>query len=346
MSHIKSSILLIYTGGTIGMKEDIKEQTLKPFDFKQILKEVPEIQKFALKADAHSFEPLIDSSDVEPSFWVKLAELIKNKYDDYDGFIILHGTDTMAYSASALSFMLDGLTKPIIFTGSQLPIGAPRTDGRENLLLAVEVAAKKDREGHSMIPEVCICFDSLILRGNRSTKVSSDTFRAFKSPNFPQLAEAGISIKYNTEYIRKPIDWYQNISINSELDTRVGILKLYPGITEQAVKSVLDNPYYRAVIIESYGSGNAPMKKWFLDAVSEASGGGKILLNVSQCLRGNVDMSIYANGKALEKCGVINGYDLTMESAITKLFYLMGKTKFNDRVKEMMTQSLKGEMSK
>ncbi len=342
----KSALLLIYTGGTIGMKQDMKDLTLKPFDFSQILDEVPEIRKFAFKIDTYSFEPPIDSSDVEPSLWQDLARLIKDKYEDYDGFIILHGTDTMSYSASALSFMLDGLTKPVIFTGSQLPIGVPRTDGKENLISAVEIASAKDDEGHPAVPEVCVCFDSLLMRGNRSTKVNSEVFRAFQSPNFPPLAEAGINIRYNNEYIRKPNDWYQSLTINTELDTRVSILKIHPGITPEVVRNILCGKDTRAIIMETYGSGNAPTRDWFLDIVKESSAMNKIIVNVTQCLAGTVNMNIYANGKALERAGVIDGYDSTTESALAKLFYLMGKSRDNEWVKAMMGRNLKGEISK
>lgn len=342
----KSSLLLIYTGGTIGMKQDPDELTLRPFDFSQILEEVPEIRKFAFRIDSYTFDPLIDSSDVEPSLWQSLAELIQARYDDYDGFIILHGTDTMSYSASALSFMLDGLTKPVIFTGSQLPIGVPRTDGKENLISAVEIASAKDAEGHAKVPEVCICFDSLLMRGNRTTKVNAEVFRAFLSPNYPPLAEAGINIRYNDEAIRKPLDWYQRVSINTSLDTRVAVLKLHPGMTPQAVRYFLCGPQTRAVILETYGSGNAPMKEWFLDIVREADAAGKIMVNVTQCLRGTVNMDLYANGKALEKAGVIPGYDATTESVLAKLFYLMGKSEDDKWVKAMMGRNLKGEISK
>ncbi len=342
----KSALLLIYTGGTIGMKQDMKDLTLKPFDFSQILDEVPEIRKFAFKIDTYSFEPPIDSSDVEPSLWQDLARLIKDKYEDYDGFIILHGTDTMSYSASALSFMLDGLTKPVIFTGSQLPIGVPRTDGKENLISAVEIASAKDDEGHPAVPEVCVCFDSLLMRGNRSTKVNSEVFRAFQSPNFPPLAEAGINIRYNNEYIRKPNDWYQSLTINTDLDTRVSILKIHPGITPEVVRNILCGKDTRAIIMETYGSGNAPTRDWFLDIVKESSAMNKIIVNVTQCLAGTVNMNIYANGKALERAGVIDGYDSTTESALAKLFYLMGKSRDNEWVKAMMSRNLKGEISK
>lgn len=342
----KSALLLIYTGGTIGMKQDMKDLTLKPFDFSQILDEVPEIRKFAFKIDTYSFEPPIDSSDVEPTLWQDLARVIKEKYEDYDGFIILHGTDTMSYSASALSFMLDGLTKPVIFTGSQLPIGVPRTDGKENLISAVEIASAKDEEGHPAVPEVCVCFDSLLMRGNRSTKVNSEVFRAFQSPNFPPLAEAGINIRYNNEYIRKPNDWYQSLTINTELDTRVSILKIHPGITPEVVRNILCGKDTRAIIMETYGSGNAPTRDWFLDIVKESSAMNKIIVNVTQCLAGTVNMNIYANGKALERAGVIDGYDSTTESALAKLFYLMGKSRDNEWVKAMMSRNLKGEISK
>ncbi len=342
----KSSLLLIYTGGTIGMKHDAEEQTLKPFDFRQILEEVPELLKFALKVDTYTFDPLIDSSDIEAKHWIELAQLLKEKYDQYDGFIILHGTDTMAYTASALSFMLDGLSKPVILTGSQLPIGVARTDGKENLISSVEIASAKDNDGHPLVPEVCIYFDSLLMRGNRCIKVNADIFAAFQSPNFPPLAKAGINIKYYEEYIRKPLDWYQSLSINTKLDTRVGILKIHPGITKEAVKYFLEISHHRAIILETYGAGNAPMKEWFIQLIKEANMSGKILLNVTQCLAGKVDMNIYANGKALSKCGVINGYDSTTESALAKLFYLMGKTEDNEWVKTMLIRNLKGEISK
>ena len=229
----KSSILLIYTGGTIGMRQDPGDLTLKPFDFSQILEEVPELQKFAFRIDSYTFDPLIDSSDVQPSLWKELATLIRDRYEEYDGFVVLHGTDTMAYSASALSFMLENLAKPVVFTGSQLPIGVARTDGKENLISAVEIASAKDAQGHPIVPEVSIFFNSKLLRGNRSTKVSSEDFSAFRSPNYPPLAEAGISIKYNKAAIRKPTAWDEPLEISTALDTSVSILKVHPGITPQ-----------------------------------------------------------------------------------------------------------------
>lgn len=345
-SNKKSSILLIYTGGTIGMKEDPTAQALKPFDFSQILAEVPELRKFAYKIDSHTFSPLIDSSDVEPGLWISLAELIKNKYDEYDGFVILHGTDTMAYSASVLSFMIEGLTKPIIFTGSQLPIGMPRTDGKENLISSVEIAGAKDADGHALVPEVCIYFDNMLMRGNRTTKVNSDHFRAFRSENCPPLAEAGISIRYNQSIIRKPENWDIRPTFHTNLDTRVSILKIHPGITEGVVEHILCSTESRAVIIETYGAGNAPSKEWFISLINKALANGKILLNITQCLAGSVNMDIYATGKCLKNAGVCNGYDCTTEGALAKLFYLMGISEENDRVKEMLETDLRGEISK
>ena len=342
----KASILLIYTGGTIGMVQDPTDQTLKPFDFKQILDSVPELSKFAYRIDSYSFDPIIDSSDIEPSLWQELAELIASRYDSYDGFVVLHGTDTMAFSASALSFMLGDLTKPVIFTGSQLPIGVPRTDGRENLISSVEIAAAKDGNGHAIVPEVCICFDNMLMRGNRSTKSNSDNFRAFRSENCPLLAEAGINIRYNTSIIRYPESWDAPLHLYTKLDTRVSILKIHPGITPQVVRNILLGEQTRAVIIETYGSGNAPSKGWFLDIVKEAAASGKILLNVTQCIGGSVNMDIYSTGKALKSAGVLNGYDCTTESALAKLFWLMGETEDNGKVKDLLEENLRGEITK
>ena len=328
------------------MKEDPSVGALTPFDFSQILEEVPELGKFAYRIDSYTFSPLIDSSDVEPSLWVDLTTLIEEKYDEYDGFVILHGTDTMAYSASVLSYMLENLTKPVIFTGSQLPIGTPRTDGKENLISAVEIAAAKDEEGHALVPEVCICFDNLLMRGNRTSKLNSDNFRAFRSENFPPLAEAGISIRYNTQLIRKPSSWDTRPLFHKSLDTRVAILKIHPGITPQVVRDIVCSKDTRAVIIETYGAGNAPSKAWFIDLITKAAEDGKILMNVTQCLAGSVNMDIYATGKSLKEAGVTSGYDSTTESALGKLFYLLGRFDDNSKVAQLLALDLRGEISK
>ena len=340
-----SAILIIYTGGTIGMKQDPVDQTLKPFDFSQIADEVPELRKFAVRIDAYTFDPLIDSSDVEPSLWTRLAHLVWDRYDDYDGFVILHGTDTMAYSASALSFMLEGLTKPVIFTGSQLPIGVPRTDGKENLISAVEIAAAADEEGHALVPEVSIFFDSVLIRGNRATKLSAEAFNAFASPDCPPLAEAGIRIRYNRGVIRYPDDWNRPLKVHDRLDTRVAILKVHPGITPELVTVFLLAPEIRAVILETYGSGNAITRPWFLSLVREA-GKSKAIVNVTQCKSGSVNMDIYATGRTLKLAGVVSGYDITTEAALGKLFVLLGENPDNEAVKNRFGEDLCGEISK
>jgi len=344
--NVKSAVLLIYTGGTIGMKEDPESGALVPFDFDSLLEEVPELKKFGLRIDHYSFSPLIDSSDVEPSIWQSLARLIQEKYDSYDGFVILHGTDTMAYSASALSFMLNNLTKPVVFTGSQLPIGKPRTDGKENLISAVEIASARDNDGKAIVPEVCICFNSNLFRGNRSTKINPPGFVAFIPQNSPPLATAGINIKYNSGFIHYPKEHSKPFSINTDLDTRVSVLKIHPGITEQVVSDILLGSGTRAVILETYGSGNAISKPWFLQIIKEAASRGKILLNVTQCLSGEVDMSLYATGKSLKDAGVVSGYDSTTESALAKLFHLMGTESDAEKIKNLLAKNLKGEISK
>lgn len=343
---MKSSILIIYTGGTIGMKQDPVEGTLKPFDFRQILEEVPELGKFALRVDSYTFDPLIDSSDVEPGLWIALARLIQERYDRYDGFVVLHGTDTMAYSAATLSFMLGDLAKPVIFTGSQLPIGTPRTDGKENLISAVEIAAAKDVEGHAMVPEVAICFGSVLLRGNRATKMSSEAFDAFDSPDCPPLAVAGINIRYNRTLIRKPTSWDLPLRVQDRLDTRVSILRLHPGITPQVARNIACGPETRAVILETYGAGNAPSKPWLTDIIREADRMGKVLVNVSQCKKGTVNMDLYATGRALKDAGVVSGFDATTEAALGKLFALMGLSDDNAWVKKQFQEDLRGEISK
>jgi len=338
-------ILLIYTGGTIGMKQDPDTLLLKPFDFKQILQEVPELRKFNFQIDTISFDPVIDSSDVKPSFWIELARLIREHYDAYCGFVVLHGTDTMAYSASALSFMLENLEKPVVFTGSQLPIGMLRTDGKENLIDAIELAADAGPDGHPRVSEVCVYFENELFRGNRTVKYNAENFSAFRSANYPSLAEVGIHIKYNTSALYRPEQWGKPLRLHTDLDTRVAVLKIFPGISESLVRTVLSAEGLRAVVLETFGSGNAPSAPWFLDALAGFTEKGGIVVNVTQCLAGSVDMSAYANGDTLRKAGVICGYDLTTEAALTKLFVLLGQYSDNKDVRELFRICVSGEFS-
>lgn len=342
---MERSILIIYTGGTIGMKQDPVDFTLKPFNFGQILSEVPEIRKFVCRVDTYSFSPLIDSSDAQPEFWIDLARLIKKEYANYDGFVVLHGTDTMSFTASALSFMLENLEKPVVFTGSQLPIGMLRTDGKENLISAVEIASAADEQGRPIVPEVTIFFDSHLYRGNRTIKYSAENFWAFRSENAPALADTGIHIKYNLDEIRYPKQYGNPLKISETLDTDVAILKIFPGMRENMVRALFATEGLRAVILETFGSGNAPTQKWFLDIISEADRRGLIMMNITQCIAGCVDMEAYATGIELKKMGVVSGYDSTLEAALAKLFYLMGKYADNDVVKRELNKNLRGEIS-
>lgn len=339
------SILLIYTGGTIGMKQDAESLALVPFNFNQILAEVPELKKFGYNIDTLSFDPPIDSSDVEPVFWVNLSGLIKRNYDKYDGFVILHGTDTMSYSASALSFMLEDLEKPVVFTGSQLPIGMLRTDGKENLISAIEIAAAVDSNGRPLVPEVSLYFESELYRGNRTTKYNAENFRAFRSVNYPILANVGIHIKFNKSVIHYPKVWGKSLKVNTEIDTNVLVVKLFPGLKREFLESVMATPNVRAIVLETFGSGNAPTKQWFLDIVKSAINIGVVVLNVSQCHAGSVDMDAYATGVALKRVGVTSGYDTTTEAAITKLFFLLGQYSKSEDVIKALLRSVCGEIS-
>lgn len=338
-------ILLIYTGGTIGMKQDAETMLLKPFDFHQIMHEVPELRKFGYTIDSISFDPPIDSSDVRPAFWVKLAGIIQANYGFYDGFVVLHGTDTMSYSASVMSFMLENLEKPVIFTGSQLPIGMLRTDGRENLISSIELAAAQDEDGHPRICEVCIYFESQLYRGNRTIKYNAENFRAFRSANYPVLADVGIHIKYNRPAIHRPHAWGRPLLIHTELDTRVAVLKIFPGITEPFVRSVLSTEGLRAVVLETYGSGNSLSDAWFLGALREFTAAGGVIVNITQCPAGMVDMGTYANGDILRQAGLVCGRDMTTEAAVTKLFVLLGQYSDNKEVGRKMEIGLSGEIS-
>ncbi|MFO8234265.1 MAG: type I asparaginase [Bacteroidales bacterium] len=337
-----TAILLIYTGGTIGMVRNPESGTLYPFDFSQIHNQVPELRGFGYKIDTVTFSPLIDSSDVTPEFWIKLAEIIQANYENYDGFIILHGTDTMAYTASALSFILKNLQKPVILTGSQLPIGTLRTDGKENLITAIEIAAaKKDKQ--PLVPEVALYFENCLYRGNRTTKVSSEHFNAFASPNYPKLAEIGINIKYNFGAIRYPTN-YKKLAIYKQIEHNVGVMKIYPGLKKETAESLMFSKDLKAIIMETYGAGNAPQNQWLLKLIKDAVKQNIIILNVTQCMEGQVDMNKYENGKQLLDAGVISGYDITFEAAITKLMFLLGNFPDYKEVRELLTKSIRGEI--
>lgn len=342
---MKRAILLIYTGGTIGMKQDPDTLALKPFNFDQILEEVPELKKFGYDIDTSSFDPLIDSSDVVPAFWVELAAMLKENYAKYDGFVVLHGTDTMSFTAAALSFMLENLEKPVVLTGSQLPIGMLRTDGKENLISSIEIAAATDKNGRPMVPEVCIYFESQLYRGNRTTKYNAENFRAFRSANYPVLADVGIHIKYNTSLIRYPKKWGNELKINDQLNTDVVILKIFPGLNQCVVDHIIAIPGLKAIVLETFGSGNAPTREWFLNSIQRAVNNNIIVLNISQCHAGSVDMDAYATGIALKKIGVVSGFDSTTEAALTKLFFLLGQYPDIDKVKTCLTSDLRGEIS-
>lgn len=336
------SILVIYTGGTIGMVEDSLTGTLNPFDFEHLTDQVPEIKKFNFTIDSISFDPIIDSSNMEPAVWVRLARLIEKHYERYDGFVILHGSDTMAFTASALSFMLENLSKPVILTGSQLPLGMIRTDGKENFITAIEIAAAR-KNGLPIVPEVCIYFEYQLYRGNRTHKYNAEHFEAFRSVNYPVLARAGVEIKYNEGAIHRSAE--QEFRIFSNLDNNIAILKLFPGMNPAVVRSILSIEGLKAVVMESFGSGNAPTAEWFLDALKGAISNGILICNVTQCQGGSVDMKKYETGLGMEKIGVVSGFDMTTEAAVTKLMYLLGNGYPMDRLKKYLQTPLRGEMT-
>jgi len=338
-----ASVMLIYSGGTLGMVFDEDAQTLVPFDFEQILLQIPEINKFNFNLSVTSFNKLIDSANVQPSHWISIASVIEENYEQFHGFVVVHGTDTMAYSASALSYLLEDLNKPVIFTGAQLPIGAIRTDARENLITALEIAAAR-RDGRPVIPEVCIFFNNKLLRGNRAKKVESAQFRAFESKNYPALATCGIKIDYDFNVI-KPFQPYSKLKVYKKMESRVTILKLFPGISKETVDAVLQIDGLKGVVLETYGSGNALTSDWFIDSLRKAIDSGISIFNVSQCNGGTVIQGRYETSKHLQEIGVLSGGDLTTEAAITKLMFLLANQDSPTDARRYLVRAIRGEMT-
>lgn len=334
-----NKVLLVYTGGTIGMVQD-ENGSLQPFAMNRIYDALPLLHRCSYTIDSCQLENIIDSSNMTPEVWVEIANIIEREYDNYDGFVVLHGTDTMAYTASALSFMFENLTKPIVLTGSQLPLGMLRSDGRENIICALEIASCQ----HMVIPEVCLLFESHLLRGNRSTKVSAENFDAFDSFNYPSLAEAGINIAYR-EHLVIPMPTGK-MMVHKQFDSHVAILKLFPGINPDVVRAIMDIPNLKGVILETYGSGNAPTEKWFIDILNEAVDRGVVILDVTQCKAGSVKLCQYAASYDLNRIGILSGHDITIEAAVTKMMYLLGNYGDDkEMIKNLFNTSLRGEIN-
>ena len=337
-------VLILYTGGTIGMVENPETGAHEPLDFQHLASHVPEMNQLHVQVDTLQFEQPLDSSNIKPEHWQRMAEVVVNNYDCYDGFVILHGTDTMAYSATALSFILQNLAKPVIFTGSQLPIGVLRTDGKENLITAIEIAGAYDRIGMPMVPEVCIFFQSYLLRGNRSKKFSAEQFNAFASPNYPPIAEVGVHINYAHHYIRHAIS-NENLTPHYNFDRNVVVLRLFPGISPSIVRSVLNIHGLKGLVLESFGTGNAMTDDWFIEELRSAVNRGLVIVNASQCIGGGVEMGRYDTGNRLQNAGVIGGGEMTTEAIIVKLMFLLGQDYSHEKVCKLMSTNIAGELN-
>lgn len=341
----KPRILILYTGGTIGMIEDPASKSLRPFDFTHLIDNVPKIKMLDYAIEHIQFDPPIDSSDMTPSNWSDIATQIEKHYHEFDGFVVLHGTDTMAYTASALSFMLRDLNKPVIITGSQLPIGEVRTDGEENLITALQIAAATDpRDNGPMVREVAILFENYLWRGNRSTKKSASNFNAFKSYNYPELARIGLGIHYNPDALWRPAGW-RRLNAMRGMDTSVMFIDLFPGLTESTLRHQLATPGIKGIVLRTYGAGNGPTAQWFYDALRASIERGTVIVNVTQCVDGGVHARRYYAGNRLNAAGVVNGHDMTSEAAITKLMHLFGQGMSAEEVAEAFPRSICGEIN-
>lgn len=340
----KPNILIVYTGGTIGMIKDYKTKALKAFDFSQIIENIPEIQQLDCSIKSISFEEPIDSSNMNTNYYVQIAEIIEDNYKENDGFVILTGSDTMSYISSAISFMLENLQKPVIFTGSQLPIGDLRTDAKENLITSIEIACAK-KENTPIIQEVCLYFEYKLYRANRTTKINADQFEAFTSMNYPPLAESGVNLKFNSYYLKRKDTSQNNLIVRKKLVEDIVILKLFPGITKNTILSILNTKDLKGVVLESYGSGNAPNEDWFINLLQNAIQKGIKIINVTQCSGGSVLQGHYETSITLKEIGVISGKDITTESAIAKLMYLLNKNLSNSDFKKYYENSLRGEIT-